>query len=144
MAGVLGLAGLRRDMAALPRRIDRAIAEPIERLAREILAEALARCPVATGALRDTLRVVEGHLDDAGTIVLGSREGRSEWLVIAGDESGKGPVMYAAFVEFGTSSAPARPFLRPAIEAVRSRATREVADAVAGVLKAGSYERAIA
>ena len=57
-----------------------------------------------------------------------------EKIVIAG---GTGAVNYAAFVEFGTINAPAYPFLQPAIESVRPKHRKRVADIAAGKFKFG-------
>ena len=63
-------------------------------------AEAQRRAPVKTGRLR-------------GSIVA-RQLGPAKWEV-----SAEAP--YSAFVEYGTSRTPARPFFRPAYEAVKAR-----------------------
>jgi HK97 gp10 family phage protein len=84
-----------------------------ERTAAEsVLRAAEARVPVATGALKATLRVEE-------------RDG--ETLVVAGDES----VDYARFVEFGPDN---EPFLRPAADESTNEVTQIIGKLVGGVL----------
>jgi HK97 gp10 family phage protein len=76
----------------------RAVDAGLELLADEIRR----RAPVDTGQLRDSVRVAPA-----------GREGTDVHGEIVIDE------YYAVFEEFGTSDRPARPFMRPAVEATR-------------------------
>lgn len=69
----------------------------VQKTADDIVAGAQQRAPVRTGALRDSI-----HREGAG----------SSATVIAG-------VLYAVFVEYGTSRMGAQPFFWPALEAER-------------------------
>lgn len=72
----------------------------VEAAAQAVAAVAREKAPVDTGALRDSISVVEA-------------EGNSRDVIA--------DVPYANFVEFGTSDTEPEPFLRPAVEAVLGR-----------------------
>jgi HK97 gp10 family phage protein len=72
----------------------------VEEAAQQVAAVAREKAPVDTGALRDSITVVEA-------------EGNSRDVIA--------DVRYANFVEFGTSDTEPEPFLRPAVEAVLGR-----------------------
>lgn len=82
--------------AELDAKTEAAVIEVAERIA----ADAKSRVPVATGALRDAI-----HVDTSGDGV----------RVVAGDST----AFYGHIVENGSTKTPARPFLVPALEAVR-------------------------
>lgn len=71
--------------------------------ADRVAGEARIRCPVRTGALRDSIRVRKQRGRDSYTVAAGSRE-----------------VFYAKFVEWGTVNTAAQPFLLPAAESVKT------------------------
>jgi HK97 gp10 family phage protein len=77
-------------------------AEEIKFLAQEL-------CPVDTGALKASIHVE--RIDHLAVQVRADAE-------------------YAAFVEYGTSRAPAQPFITPAIEAVRAGYEARIAKAI--------------
>lgn len=66
--------------------------------ALDIEAHAKARAPVDTGLLRNSITAVEVTPDS--------------WLITS-------PVRYSVFVNYGTSKMAARPYMEPAVEAVR-------------------------
>lgn len=72
--------------------------------ARIVRDEAKRRAPRLSGRLRDSIGIRPGE-----TVA-----GSATYVVFAG-------VFYATFVEYGTSKTSARPFLRPAIDAMRGR-----------------------
>lgn len=79
--------------AALPQRAR----QLVQRAVADVETQAKARCPVDTGALRAS---IQGRLtgDTSGEVAVGQE--------------------YGVYVEYGTATAPAQPFLRPAAEAV--------------------------
>lgn len=92
-------AGLKRFRAQLDAAIDRGAArggQMIVDLAKEIV-------PVASGDLRDSIRLQP----QAGS-------GKGVYTVAVGNKD----VDYAAYVEYGTVDSPAQPFLRPATDAI--------------------------
>jgi HK97 gp10 family phage protein len=82
----------------------------VQATARQIEAMAKVQAPVDTGALRSS--------------ILARQVAAFHWEVIVGVE-------YGGFVEFGTSRMAARPYLTPAVNAVR----QAFIDAVAGLFK---------
>ena len=81
--------------------------------ATEIAAIARQLAPVDTGFLRDSIAVESYN--------------RNELLRVIVDAP------YAGFVEYGTSAQAAQPFLRPAVEAVKSRMNRRLGQIVRGL-----------
>jgi len=99
------------------RRALRGVSRRAVRQGLEMIAEEARRlAPVDTGALRESIHVEMSPGGTNGEVVVGT--------------SG-GPEYYAMFVEFGTAHMPARPFLRPAADAVRDRIQRQLAKSVA-------------
>lgn len=96
----------RLDFAAL-RRVR---VQAIEPSAEEIEAEAKARVAVASGETRDSIKII--YYDKGMSASIGSG------------------YFNARFIEQGTSKQPARPFLNPAYQAVRSKYLRAVEDAL--------------
>jgi HK97 gp10 family phage protein len=77
-----------------------AAASTVAKAALEMQAEARRLAPVRTGRLRDSIRA--------------RQLGPTSWVVEIG-------VDYGGYVEFGTSRAPARPYMRPAFEKVKAK-----------------------
>ncbi len=73
-------------------------------------AEAQARCPVDTGALRGSIRAEKDPKDPF------------TWYLVAGNDE----VDYADFVEYGTVKMAARPFLAPAADIAREALRRDL------------------
>jgi HK97 gp10 family phage protein len=109
-------------------KITPAVIEATSDIAQIVLLEAQALCPVDTGALRDSGRV---DVQDSGAVAVGTVTFEK---------------YYAAYVEYGTGQRgaaspgagpypysptwpgmPAQPFLRPALDTVRSEALGEFA-----------------
>lgn len=89
---------VRSDVPAIKARVSRQVEALVAKAALDIEARARAQAPVDTGFLKSSIEAVQ--------------EGRAAWRVEAAAE-------YAIFVEFGTRRMGARPFLIPALEAVR-------------------------
>ena len=111
----LSVAGAAKAQAALTRAaerlkdgFDRAVADTVVSLANE----ARQRAPHDTGRLRSAIKSK-------------SDGGNGEVYV---DKS----VDYAAYVEFGTSTSPAHPFMGPASETHRARFVKRITDAGKG------------
>lgn len=99
------------DTRALERagpEIQRLLGQVVRKVAFDVEAQAKTRAPVATGALRNSIQThVTGAL--SAEVAVG--------------------VEYGVFVEMGTTKRAAKPFLEPAVNAVRpgfERAVREV------------------
>lgn len=84
----------------------------IAKAVADVEAQAKVRAPVDTGALRNS---ITGALtgDTAGEVTAG--------------------VSYAVYQEYGTSRAPARPFMHPAADAVRPSFEAAIKAAIAGL-----------
>lgn len=104
---------MQASLRAYARRVEAAVAAVVTEYALLIQRDAQVLAPVDTGALRDSIRV---ELE-----ALAAR-------VLAG---GTLDVDYERFVEFGTSRAPAQPFLFPAFERHKAAFVRAVRAAVA-------------
>lgn len=84
-----------------------------------VAAKARQLAPVDSGALRDSIRAARSKFADGGAVVLaGSQE-----------------AFYPHMIEYGTSHAPAKPFLRPALEASASQIKDLIESAIAEVAK---------
>lgn len=91
------------------KKIENAIGEncmtPLQEVADLVADEARRRCPVNTGALRDSIRTAR------------KKDAKDIWII-----AGNKKVYYARFVEYGTVNSPAKPFMRPALKAAKARA----------------------
>lgn len=116
---VKGLDAMRRTLKGLPKELEDkvvqdgsvAMAEIVARTARGIV-------QVKTGRLKQTIRVRKGVVRTGGVKTKGGK-------VAAG---GKG-VIYAPFIEFGTSRARDFPYIRPALDRHREAQTQAFAAA---------------
>ena len=86
--------------------LENQIADGLEAVGDRVLAEARARVPVDTGALKNSLHVDKSH----------SREWNRRAAVFVATATGDG-----FFVHEGTSDTPAQPFLSQALDAVRGQ-----------------------
>ena len=102
--------------------LDNATKAWLKAVGRKIKSRAKALCPVESGELRKSIsmRII--------------RDGKGV-QVVAGHKKNRGPVFYARMVEFGTRRSRAHPFMRPAFEAVKSRAMEMLRDEAGKVLK---------
>ena len=98
-SSVEGTAALRRDLARIPRQVAEAAQTAVMAAADAVADDARTQAPVLTGALRDSITV---QTDEPDVVV----DARAD---------------YAGYVEFGTSDAPAQPFLGPAVETERTK-----------------------
>lgn len=96
----------RNRMRELSRQGQKAAARRNLELANDALAISKGLVPVDEGDLKSTLRVEQEARTGAASLIAGG---------IPGKETGK-DVSYAQFVEWGTATAPAQPFMKPAVE----------------------------
>ena len=92
------------------KRIDPNMKEALREVARRVVQDAKALCPVDTGSLQRSIRAEEYPLQVNIYRV---------YVIVGGkiiNPKTRKKVDYAAYVEYGTSRAPAQPFLRPALE----------------------------
>ena len=95
-------------------RVRKAVQEQVGKSALNIQREAKKRCPVDTGALRNSI-TVDFYGEMSAQI---------------------GPHMpYAPYVEFGTRKMPAKPYLFPAFEEERPKFEEELARAIKGAVE---------
>lgn len=111
---VTGGRALVRKLRSLPRSVRRNVVEgALKAGAGAIEAAAKEFAPVRTGALREAIHVRE-------------LKNRSPWSVsfevAVGEGDLPGDRFYGAFVEFGTSTIVAHPFMRPALDVAGPRA----------------------
>jgi HK97 gp10 family phage protein len=100
--------------------------------AKILAAEIKARCPVESGDLKRSVKVRAGK----------RRKGKTSIEVAIGTTSNK-DVYYVGFVEFGTKRNgkvyPARPFIRPAVDAKRAEIIEAVGNAIEVELNNGQW-----
>lgn len=111
---VLDVRGIKETIAKIDltnTKVRKAVQEQVGKSALNIQLEAKKRCPVRTGALRNSITV-----DFYGVM-----------------SAQIGPHMpYAPYVEFGTRKMPAKPYLFPAFEEERPKFEQGLADAIKG------------
>jgi HK97 gp10 family phage protein len=95
---VFGIDKLRTGLAVAVTTQRKDLAIGLRAMAEALALEIQAACPVGSGALRDSIKIVE-----TGSA---NRPGFEVWI---GDRK----IDYAAHVEYGTSRMPAQPFVRP-------------------------------
>lgn len=138
------LAGIKKSLRT------RILRKAVDKASKPILARAKALVPRDTGLLRKSLgrRVKTYGKTGVAVAVIGPRVGfrkqRAEQgkkkLVKAGSGAGRvmNPVKYAHLVEKGTAHSAARPFLRPALVALKDQARQIMAEVILAELgKAG-------
>lgn len=143
---IAGLAGVLEALEALPREIASRNGGPVRtalgRGARLIKDEAVRRAPVATGKLqKNIIAARDRNPQRAGPgigerYIVGVRGGARQKLAntrrnrragtVGQDAVTQGNTFYWRFLEFGTAKMPAKPFLRPAFEAMKQAALDEV------------------
>jgi len=103
-----GIADLKRSIARLDRKLSREgpLDKALRKAAEMFQAEAQRRVPVKTGKLRDSIKV--------------RRSGKG-FRVKPGEK-------YAGYIEFGTQSTKAQPYMRPAFDEVQPKAIESIAD----------------
>lgn len=88
--------------------------ESSKQISTELLSETQRRAPVRTGFLRSDLEILQRSVGKKGMIVrVGARRAR-----------------HAMLQEYGTRFHAARPFIRPAIDALRARAVDIIKSAI--------------
>lgn len=114
-----GLAEVIKVLEELPIKIAKNVLRGATFAGAKYLTDALrARAPVKTGYLRDTLKAVRGKGVDADGVAWGNVHGQ----------------FYGRFQEHGTSKMPARPWVRPVLDAERDNIIKAVAEAMAPAL----------
>jgi len=107
---IVGGQRLVAHLAEAIRNIDPKTREALREVARKVVQDAKALCPVDTGSLQRSIRAEE-YPPEVNIYRI---------FVVAGGKiinpKTRKKVDYAAYVEYGTSRAPAQPFLRPALE----------------------------
>jgi HK97 gp10 family phage protein len=116
MAGdgeIIGLDRLSNTLRRLADRVRGISEDAVNELADEMVVRMKGAVPVDTGNLRDSIK----------------KEGSGTRLTV-----GPRDVDYAAYVEFGTSRAPAQPYVSPVVEWAKHNAPQRIADRVRGVI----------
>ena len=112
------IAKAQKQLAAIERNIPLAMPEATKAAAELMRDRAKELAPVGTGALRNSIKSEEEE-----------RTAKSvAYVVFAGK-------FYAPFLEFGTSKMAARPFMRPAFDAVQPDIKRIIESAVSAAAK---------
>lgn len=106
-----GLDELRRAIDAFPKTVEQVFQDTARVTANAIAQRARQRVPVRTGRTQRSIRVVEDLAHHAYHVEVGAHAGMPadrEW-----------PPNLPIWIEYGTRFIPARPFMRPAIDAER-------------------------
>lgn len=120
-----GVSSLRKELQGIQKRmLDYAVVHAVKAECERLLAEMQARCPVDTGSLLKSLAVRVKSYDNGRVVIglVGPRRG-----VHANPNNGNFPSRYAHIVELGSSRSAARPFMRPAWDAVAPTFVQELA-----------------
>lgn len=112
-----GAAAADQALDALAAALGRAVGDAVETGALALRDEAKRRCPAESHALRESIRAKVSVSGDAAEAVIGSG------------------LPYAVMAEFGTLTAPPRPYLAPALDARRSGITEQIKTGVRGALE---------
>jgi len=118
-----GLSEFRHAVDVFPAAVQRALQEVAAQTATRIAQRARQLVPVQSGYTRDQIVVVDDRAHHAYHVEVGpttSHPGTREH-----------PLMLPAWIEFGTRYIPARPFMRPAIDAERDRYRHDLETAAA-------------
>ena len=105
---VIGVDKFRMGLAVSVQDTRIAVSDELRAMATEVVIELKARCPSVTGALRESIKYVQAS--------------PTKLEIWVGDKV----AYYAANVEYGTSRAPAHPFVRPVIAEFRKSAPRQI------------------
>lgn len=127
-SGISGTIDIRgaEELAAALQELGKAMEKKILRSAMRqaatiILEDAKRRAPVLTGQLRKSLRI---------RAIKRTRKGQVGVVISTSKGFFKGDDFYGGFHEFGTKKMPARPFIRPAFEANKSKAITIITEAI--------------
>lgn len=119
--GTRGAAEVSSTLHEMGDEIVKAAADEIRRQAEAIAADARTRCPVDTGALRDSIKVTPSKDGLICRISANARNSKGKaWPNFA----------YGQIVEFAPPDKGGRPFLYPAFDARKDAAQAAIADAV--------------
>lgn len=135
---VRGLAQLNKALKTLPETVQRnVLSRAVVRGARIIQRAAKSRAPVLSGNLRKNIIVSRGvrRGTEASAFVIIRKWSQKAIAAFKKRSKKKGRAnprdpFYWQFLEFGTSKMAARPFMRPAFEAKKEEAAKEVRDAL--------------
>jgi HK97 gp10 family phage protein len=118
---VAGLKELERKLLTFEPKLGRKIIRQALRSGAKVIHSAVkADVPVETGALKESLKVraMRKRKHSYG-VMIATSEG---WF--------KGDEFYGAFLEFGTSKMPARPFVRPAFDSEKDNAAKIIVNEI--------------
>ncbi len=93
-----------------------AMTDSMRKMAAEMVDQIKAGAPVKTGALKESIKYVEHSRPSGPAMEL---------------QVGNSKVRYAAHVEYGTSKAPAHPFVRPVVERLKKRYPGQIEQEIA-------------
>lgn len=112
---IQGLIGLQAALERASEEIRVQFGKAVEETALALVDHAKAKVPVDEGDLRDAIIATGGKQRWRVGVAGGPASGRG------GASSHQYPAVYGRFVEFGTKSKAARPFMRPAVDAEQER-----------------------
>lgn len=115
-----GAAAVARRLSDIAEAIPRSVTAALNTEAEALRAEAKRRCPVQTGALKQSIHADVTAKDTEASATVGS------------------DLPYAAVVELGTVGRPPQAYLEPALRARKSTLTKHIQQAVAGAAKGKS------
>jgi HK97 gp10 family phage protein len=112
------IARLKARLAAIPENVRAAVQPQLSASGAELVVEMQRLCPADSGALRDSIKVVPGDLENQFKV-----------------EAGGVDAPYAQHVEFGTSKMHAEPFFMPAYRGKRSKIISDIKSAIVAAVK---------
>ena len=125
---VTGLKKVEKRLSKLPQKAARKVVKAaLRKGAKIVVAKAKQNAPIDEGALRKAIKVRGIKTSEAKKF---KPKGQAGVAVGVSDQWFTGPQFYAAFIEFGTSKMPARPFIRSAFDSVKDTVSDVISKAL--------------
>lgn len=126
---VKGLKELNKILEQLPIKLQkRAVRKALRAGSRPIIQKARSLAPVDTGALKKSIIYAQRRDPTRGAIGFLKSSVAGKGKQNTGSEKKRVPSKYAHLVEFGTSRAPAQPFMRPALDSAGNDAIKKITE----------------
>lgn len=130
VVSIEGMQELMRSSRAVDEAVRRILGEAVKAGADIVAQDARARAPVDTGALRRGIKAEITWDKNKSKAFAGAGMDKDMNDTFVKYSSNGKRYYYPASIEYGTKNAPARPFLRPALEHNKARVKQEVTDRI--------------